>query len=115
MKKDGRDYKITAAWIKESLLEEYSSFHLWVSIHRPPDEISGVYVSCPVSIDGFSVGMCKDRALEYDSADMLWKAEFRTGSRQLLIIDDEYLYVWFEDNDGFVSDTEKVRLEWKLY
>jgi hypothetical protein len=115
VKKDGRDYKITAAWIKESLLEEYSSFHLWVSINRPPDEINGVYVSCPVSIDGFSVGMCRDRALEYDPADMLWKAEFKTGGRQLLIIDDEYLYVWFEDNGGFVSDTERVRLEWKLY
>lgn len=106
---------IKEAWISTDYIEEYKSFELYVRADRSAEELKGVYTTCPISIDGASFGMMNsDRALQYDPADGLWKAEFKTGSRRQLIIDEEYVNIWAVDKENCVSEYIKVELIWKL-
>ncbi len=109
------NFKINNAWIKEGYFKEYSTVTLLVDAGMPPEKLKGVFTTCPVNIEFYSMGsLTADRELKYDNFDGLWKAEFKVGARNLLIIDDWYLNIFAVDTDDRVSRNFKLKIDWIL-
>ncbi|MBD5463549.1 MAG: hypothetical protein HDR24_10945 [Lachnospiraceae bacterium] len=113
--KEGRRVMIDAAWIRESVIREMHDYTVCASVNLPPDELEGVYFSAQICIDQTYGTLDADDMMEYDSVQKVWKKVLHMGSRQLLIIDGEAIYVWAVTKDHYVSPAYKLKLEWQLY
>lgn len=113
--KGERKPTILAGWIMENVVEEYKEFTLVVDVNLSFNELEGVYCSNPINIDDSLMTLMTDNYLTYDPKNNVWKKKFYMGSRQFLIVDEEYLYVWAVTKNKETSETYKVRLEWRLF
>ena len=84
-------------------------------VNLPYEDIEGVYCSNPINIDDSKMTLMTDGFLEYDFGKKVWIKRFYMGSRQFLIVDEQYLYVWAVTKDGRTSEARKVELHWKLF
>ncbi len=112
---DGRKPEILNAWLREGAVEEYREFTLVADVNLPYEDIEGVYCSNPINIDDSKMTLMTDGFLEYDFGKKVWIKRFYMGSRQFLIVDEQYLYVWAVTKDGRTSEARKVELHWKLF
>lgn len=110
-----RHCMVNKGWIKEGYIQEYNEFTLLVDVNLPFEEIEGVYCTNPINIDDSKMTLMTDNRLTYDFSTKLWKKTFRMGTRQFLIIDEEFLSVWAVAKNGEISDRYRVRIEWKLF
>ncbi len=106
---------VNSAWISEGVMEEFRSCTVCASVNLDPALLEGVYMSAQISIDGeANRTLLSDQKMVYDQAHKVWKRTVRMGSRELLIVDGPYLYVWAVTADGYVSPAYKVKVEWRL-
>lgn len=113
--KAGRKIQVEAAWIRESVIREMRDYTVCASVNLPPEELEGVYLSAQICIDQTYGTLDADDMMEYDSVQKVWKKVLHMGSRQLLIIDGEAVYIWAVTRDHYVSPAYKLKLEWQLY
>lgn len=91
---DRRKPEILNAWIREGYIEEYEDFTLVVDVNIPRDELEGVYCSNPINIDDSKMTLMADGFLEYDLKKKVWFKKFYMGSRQFLIVDEQYISIY---------------------
>jgi hypothetical protein len=112
----GKKPLVNAAWVQTGPLNEYSDVRICAQVNLPPDELTGVYCSNPVNIDGASHGsLLTDHEFAFDPDTKTWTLSLHMGSRQLLIIDEEDINIWAVSKSGFVSEAYKLSVDWKLY
>lgn len=114
-KETKRRIVVNKGWIKEGYVEEYREFTLLADVNLLVDEIEGVYCTNPINIEDSKMTLMTDNRLSFDPSRGVWKKTFYMGTRQFLIVDEEFLSVWAVAKDGRQSERVRVKIEWKLF